>query len=89
MRLNSKRVHTISQRICLHVLSLKILQSKIYLNIVNQELDIRNSLTLLCNLVAYVKGHMICNKKSMKVKLGDLQNLNKSLQFVNLRVAHS
>ena len=73
----------------MHVLSLKILQSKIYLNIVNQELDIRNSLTLLCNLVAYVKGHMICNKKSMKVKLGDLQNLNKSLQFVNLRVAHS
>ncbi len=89
MRLNSKHIDAINKRICLHILSLKILQSKFYLNIMNQEFDIRDSLTLLCNLVAYVKGHMICNKKSMKVKLGDLQDLNKSLQFVNLRVRHS
>lgn len=89
MRLNSKRVHNINKRICLHVPSLKILQSKFYPNIVNQEFDIRDSLTLLCNLIAYVKRDMICNKKSMKVKLSDFQNLGKSLQFMNLRERHA
>lgn len=73
----------------MHVLSLKILQSKFYSNIMNQEFDICDSLPLLCNHVADVKRHVISNKKSMKIKFGNLQNLNKSLQFMFLGVRHS